>query len=348
MRNSWHWKWGVVGAVLMAALYGADTPRPNRLEGAGCDLLDPYCNVGRGHLFVRSLSPGLLLRPNVSMMRMPVGAAGRFQYASELDWGNVYNYQENAFVIDAEFLSWNQRFLWTLREGVEVGFALPVVYRMGGILDGLIEGFHRTMGLGNAHRDDRPRNDVLLEIQRDGDVAFRNTSTYLGLMDIPVFGSWLISTGDECLPAVSLHAGFSIPVGDEDEWTGLGKPLYGVGMLLSKRLGTSDHILGLGGRITYADVKEVAGIALYSWNYNVMLVWEYEWDRDLTWVVEYLYYSPVAKDYYEFSDPIHEIQVGFKYQLYPKVELEFSLMENMFNFNNSTDFGFHLGLTWDF
>ena len=49
-----------------------------------------------------------------------------------------------------------------------------------------------------------------------------------------------------------------------------------------------------------------------------------------------------------FSTNSHEITLGWKWEFVNNVVLEFGLIENLINFENSPDFGIHAGLTWRF
>ena len=55
--------------------------------------------------------------------------------------------------------------------------------------------------------------------------------------------------------------------------------------------------------------------------------------------------SAVAKDYYQFSNSIHELHVGFKKLFADGTQLEVALTENLFVFNNSADVGVHVGIS---
>ena len=50
-------------------------------------------------------------------------------------------------------------------------------------------------------------------------------------------------------------------------------------------------------------------------------------------------------DYPEFSDSVNEVNVGLKHRIGRDMILEWSFQENLYPFNNSTDFGMHLGVT---
>ncbi|MCH9046325.1 MAG: DUF3187 family protein [SAR324 cluster bacterium] len=71
--------------------------------------------------------------------------------------------------MDVEAWSLNEFLEYTFSERVAVSFMVPMIFITGGFMDGFIEKFHDTFGLGNMNREEFPRNDVRLEIvKKDG------------------------------------------------------------------------------------------------------------------------------------------------------------------------------------
>ncbi len=66
---------------------------------------------------------------------------------TSLTWGNVWNYKEGLFVVDAEWMVFQGTWLYALRDDLQVSVTFPFSYRSGGVLDGLIEGFHMVVQL---------------------------------------------------------------------------------------------------------------------------------------------------------------------------------------------------------
>ncbi|TNF73278.1 MAG: DUF3187 family protein, partial [Bacteroidetes bacterium] len=58
---------------------------------------------------------------------------------------------------------------------------------------------------------------------------------------------------------------------------------------------------------------------------------------------QYMFNEAVIKDLGKWSDPSHEINLGFKWKVSRGGTLEFALVENLFTFDNSPDFGIHAG-----
>ena len=69
---------------------------------------------------------------------------------------------------------------------------------------------------------------------------------------------------------------------------------------------------------------------------------EYQYTPSLSLIAQYLGSSPVAKDYFAFSGPTHEVSVGFKWHIMRYTTVEFALVENILIFDNNADIGVHL------
>jgi len=302
-------------------------------------------NIGLGHFGGRSLSPGLGLRPGVTMVRMPVNPKGTMTVGMEGSWGNIWNYEPGAYTIDGEWIRVEPRITYAPWERCEIGIHLPVSGRMGGFADGLIEDFHEQFRLPSARRDEFPRDRLLIEVtDEDGHRVFRDNNSW-GINDLPVFASFLLTDGSTLAPAVAAQLTITVPVGDEDEMEGMGSPAYEIGAMLSKRLGKSRLITYLGGSASYCTKKWLMGIPLRRELFNGLLGLEYQCGQRFSVLAQYVISSPVAENFYQFSEPVHELNAGFKWRITNRLVMELSLVENLFNFRNSTDFGMNLGIT---
>lgn len=305
-------------------------------------------NIGRGHVTVPSLSPGHLLRPSVVISKLTRSRKGEVELSSTVTWGNVWNYRENVFIYDAELVRFDTKLTWTLSDGIKVGVLVPVSGRIGGTTDEIIEDFHQTFGLSNADRSARPQDEILIEITNAEGETFRRDKKYWGINDIPVFVTVLLTEGNARWPAVGLTFGGSVPVGNDEELFGVGEPVFGCGVLASKRLNPqSAHIVTAGTSFTFTPREELAGIRLERTEIAGLLGWEWQYSESVSLIGQYAVHSPVAKDFFEFADPIHELNLGVKWDMSDHTQLEFSITENLFALNNSTDFGVHFGITAD-
>jgi len=309
--------------------------------GAAAEETD---NIGLGHLTIRSLSPGHLLRPNASISMMPAGR-GDLELAVTVDWGNVWNYREDVFLVDAEWLLLSVRGAVAVGDDMELGIIAPLSFRSGGCLDYLIEDFHSLVGLDNGERENFPRNDVHVHVVDEDGSGFHMHSGHTGVCDVPLYASYRITKGGRLCPALAVQAGLTLPASDKSELEGTGQPVFGCSLLAVKRLGYSRSVLHACVSGSYCETDSIAGIELREWEATAMLGWEYQLGARFSLICQYTASSPVAVAFYEFSKPAHELNVGFKRVFAGGTALEASLTENVFSFNNSTDVGLHLGIS---
>ena len=303
--------------------------------------------VGLGHLDVRSLSPGHLLRPNMTLAGTEPMAAGAWSVRAGGAIGNLWLHREGAYTIDGEWIALDARVSHALTDTLRLSVAVPVLGRTGGFADGAIEGFHEAFGLGNAGREEHPRNQLLMDMDGTGD-GRRVDSESWGLGDIPVFASWKTTPLGDRGPVIFLGGGASLPTGDESNLEGLGVPLWGASVLAFQRLGRSGWILYGGGSVSYADIEEVFGIRLHRTEVGGLLGLQVRLGADTALLAQYLHTSPVARDYYSFSDSTHEVHLGVKHRLGPRTVAELAFLENILRFDNSMDVGLAMAVVHTF
>ena len=65
-------------------------------------------------------------------------------------------------------------------------------------------------------------------------------------------------------------------------------------------------------------------------------------------LVQYLVTEGLIEDFAPFSDESNEITLGYKWEVRNRGVLEIGLIENIISFDNSPDFGFHVGFSQRF
>lgn len=137
--------------------------RPTPPAGAYARRFDPF-QVARGPVEVRDeflLAQVRLTLPAVAPDPIPRGA---WLLGFHWDWGNDFGfsqtgsaeapYADRRFLVDGERHTLEARVRRGLGGGVDVGLRVPLRWRGGGILDGLIEWWHDTWGLANNSREE--------------------------------------------------------------------------------------------------------------------------------------------------------------------------------------------------
>ena len=306
------------------------------------DLL--YDNIGLGYLTAPSLSPGHILRPS-SLFVLPAGGPeGSRRIDFDVHWANIWNYEPDEYLIDGEWFRSNIRFSYALKDTLSLGIAVPIIGQTGGFADPLIENFHDTFHFGNANRDEFPQNRSLINVYTNGGSHAIAKGDSWGIGDVSLFMVSRISDGNGILPALLVQGQISLPSGDEDELRGLGAPSIALSAVASKRLGGSPFILFGGLGFQYCTADYIAGLELHNEAWAGLAGLEYQYTPSLSLIAQYLGSSPVAKNYYAFSDPTHEVSVGFKWRITRYITVEFAVVENILIFDNSADIGIHLCL----
>ncbi|HEU0195801.1 MAG TPA: DUF3187 family protein [Nevskiaceae bacterium] len=153
----------------------------------------------------------------------PIGAPhvlapGDGQFRADLDWTNEFVDQaagSETLIEDGE----TQRYTLSLRRGFaggpwggyELGVSLPVIALNGGVLDGIIQNYHKLFGFPNGGRNLRPHDQVLYQYTRSGDTGLDTgldmDSSHTGL------GDMTLSAGVQARPGLALRAELKLPTG---------------------------------------------------------------------------------------------------------------------------------------
>jgi hypothetical protein len=299
-------------------------------------------NSGTGPLNMPSLSPGNLFRPAGYIASPSYAPEGSWVLLTSLSWVNTWNVEQDHFMIDGEWLHLAARVSYMLTEDVELGAYIPFLGRTGGFTDGFIEDFHNTFGLGNARREGYPRNQSIVDIRSPEGQHARWEGDQWGLSDVSLFASWTLTQGGRFVPGIIVGGVATLPTGDKDKLLGSGKPVFGVSALLTKRIETTPWLLFLGTAASYSDNDEMVGIDTRKTQFAALGGLEYEWSDRVSFIVQNLTTSPIADDYYEFSEPTYELNVGLRIRDGFRGEWEIGFQENLFYFNNSSDVGMHV------
>ncbi len=301
---------------------------------------------GWGHLALRTVSPGHLVRPNVGYANTEPIRAGGMAFRTALTLGNVWLRREGAYLMDGEWLVADLVLTHAVTESFRVSAGLPIIGRFGGFGDGAIEWFHRTTRIGNAHREDVPRNQFHIRIVGPEGEVVQDDEEWWGIGDVPLYATVIRRPTDAADPVVFANIGLTLPTGDEQRLAGLGRPLWGGSLLLFQRIGRSNWVAYGGGSVSYARTRELAGIELREAEFGALGGLRFEISERTALLAQYLLTSPVARDYYTFSDYTHEVQIGVKHRMGEHAIIEVAVVENVVRFTNSADVGIHAALTW--
>ena len=145
--------------------------------------------------------------------RRAFGETGRMSQASELACSRA-RIGAPIYLVDGE----TQRAELSIHRGFgrnfELGLTVPVSRTVGGWSDGLIEGVHRTLGIGNANRDAFPRNSETVALQNGSAEYVRDRSGSFAFGDIAISGKYELSFFEDRHVAMSLSGAVELPTGN--------------------------------------------------------------------------------------------------------------------------------------
>lgn len=313
-----------------------------------------FSNVGYGPLALYAQSPFQSLRLAMRPRTPSTLGRGQLQLRGTATWVNVWNVdefdlpeEEREFFLDTEMLQVALSLAYGITDTVEIEGELQDRSRFGGTMDGFIEGFHNVFGIDQSGRDQHPRDSFDVQLRPEGQPAV--------LLDDDDRGSYTrsvqatiqhnVTCGTARLPAFSYSFTARYDTLDVD-LTG-GNPWdFGASVAASRRFGKVYLYATLGygvfGRSTFR------GIELEDSQFSWMLAVEWRFAARLSLLVQYLWTEGVIEDFGPFSAASNEITLGLKWEVHRKGTLEVGLIENIIEFDNSPDFGFHVGYTQRF
>ncbi|HPR64822.1 MAG TPA: DUF3187 family protein [Thermoanaerobaculia bacterium] len=230
-----------------------------------------------------------------------------------------------------------------LGERIQAFTHVPIYYFWGGYLDGFIEGFHNVLGIGQAGRDYVKRDEAQLYLSLgSNEFSFLNPSPTGGVGD-PTFGMRYSLFPSRSRSQLTLETATKVPIADPDAYRSTGHSDYGIQLAFQTGDVTNKF---------YADISHV-------WTGNLAFMPGFKVDNILS--VTLAYGRKLSDSIYligqvtrstsifseetdsELGDTELQISTGVRIQkgtfLY-----QLAFTENLANFNNTPDIGFHLGI----
>jgi len=135
--------------------------------------------------------------------------------------------------LDMEITELNFMFRKNIKDFIELGFDLPVVSFNSGFMDGFLNSYHNAFGFPDYGRHNRPHNEFLYEVRKNGDLVIKGKNGRTGISDIRLTAKKPVLEGD---PAISIKGDLEIPTGDAKTGFGNGGIDAGVALLIDKNL----------------------------------------------------------------------------------------------------------------
>ncbi len=155
-------------------------------------------------------------------------------FSLSLSHSSVYVIENSAHWntgLDLELTELNFRLRKDFPGLFEAGLDLPLLRATSGFMDSPLAGYHRTFGFPDYGRSERPYNDFLYDIRRDGMPVIKGVNDRAGFGDVRLTAKRKITATD---PVLSLLADVELPTGDARIGYGSGSVDAGVALLLDK------------------------------------------------------------------------------------------------------------------
>lgn len=158
-------------------------------------------------------------------------------YSLSLSHSTLYvvkNSDEWSMGLDMEITELKIRARKSFFDSFELGIDLPFISFNAGFLDSPNDFYHNMMGLTKYGRENRPQNDFLYEVKRNGVTIVQGEGGSFGISDIRLSAKKSIILSD---PVISLKVDIELPTGDAKKGYGNGYPGTDVSVLLDKSVG---------------------------------------------------------------------------------------------------------------
>ena len=176
-------------------------------------------------------------------------AAAENSMSYSLSHSSTYTVQSSGewdIDLDMEITELNFRYKRIIKDVIEFDMDLPVLIIGSGFMDGFLESYHSTFGLPDYGRSERPNNEFLYEVRRDGALIIDGKSG-ISLGDIRLALKKPLITSDGFV--LSIKGDIELPVGNARKGYGNGSLDAGLSLLLDKKI--TDSI------ITYVNLGAV-------------------------------------------------------------------------------------------
>jgi len=283
-------------------------------------------------------------------------APGETRLRLDLDWGNDFGWSQpiagelpagRRYLVDGEHSTLGLEVRRGLRDDLSVGVRLPLQWRGAGVLDGVIDWWHRVLaplGVPDSGRN-RFASRRFRVLGRDPDLqpVVWEGRPGVGLGDLEVDARWTVrgpgSGGNRWRAGLVARAGLPTATGAFDS-SGTEIGVQAVG---ARGLGSVlDLYLGAGATVSSED--EAQGIAYEPVRVQGFAALEWRAGRRWSVVAETSAASRLVTNLDEYPGLQSYLRLGTKIDLSARWRLEAGFTENLVDQNATTDFGIFSGI----
>ncbi len=158
-------------------------------------------------------------------------------FSASLSHSSTYTVQSSGtwlIALDMEITELNLRYKRIIRDVIEFGLDVPVIWFSDGFMDNFLESYHDTFGFPDYGRSTRPNNEFLYEIRQNGVLLIKGeTGTGLGDIRLTLKKPLVSENGFN----LALKGDLELPTGSAKKGYGNGTVDAGISVLLDKNIG---------------------------------------------------------------------------------------------------------------
>lgn len=271
-------------------------------------------------------------------------ARGSRAALSDQDIEEIFSQPGNAYLFDAALSVYQLTAHYAFDDAWSTYASMPVYEFGGGSLDGVIESFHDTFGFADFGRSYLPRNRFLALLELDGErVVLDEPPKNSGVGD-PVLGLRYFWQLDE-REAITLEVVHKFATQDPASFMSTGSADSAIQVSWHKKMVENAWYVNLAA-VMVGDSEpfpEKTRELVPSLN----IAWEHRAFENTNLVIQLNVQQGLFSDggNTELSETITQASIGLRHRAGEFV-WSYGLTENLVNFNNTADLGFHIGFAW--
>jgi hypothetical protein len=278
---------------------------------------------------------------------------GRWEGKLGFSWANTFGFRQDVtgenpgrrdFLVDGETITVDATLLRGVTDDLDLGVRLPVHWRGGGVLDGLIDWWHELTSFVTLDNDrsefetDEYRVNGALD---DGTPFDADDETGLGLGNVEGIARWRFLDGGRDRLSLALVGRVTLPTGTAP--FDVGGVDVGAQLVAAQRLlRTVDVYAGVGG--TWFSDERYQGVGYEPWRGMGFLAVEWRpWSR-VSLFVESDVATSLLADVREFPDVQWYLNLGLAWDVAAQTRVEVGFIENIEDQQSTADMGIYLAV----
>ncbi|MBN1295681.1 DUF3187 family protein [bacterium] len=255
------------------------------------------------------------------------------------------------FYIDGEIHFANVFLVYGVTDTIDVALRLSAADYTGGYMDDLIYGFHDTCGIGQQGRQYVPDDQFQYVFGANGDLftSCLDEPDSNGLLDPQIFFRFAFPWHDSPWSA-SMAVGVKPPINGSDNLISTERWDFGVFTALQRRWNRHTFVLNAAlvypGKIIAEDRDDASYNRPLMPSVNLSWLYRFKRWRPGEFFAQAMYAEHPLRELVksEFTDFDFQLTIGIKWHT-PQGVFSFGFTENLFNMDNTPDFGLHI--SWD-